>query len=166
MSTDSIIDRSLDLVKVDFAPTHRQPAKIRVLLATLVSLVGSLVADAALVAISKAAFPSTKGYVHFHFSDYAKLTIVGVIIACVAWPIVTRISSAPRWLFFRMAIAVTLVLLLPDLYILKQGQPAKAVAVLMCMHVAIALITYNALVHLAPVRTRRRRTTIEASVSG
>ncbi len=160
MRTDSILDRSLDLVKVDFAPTHRQPSNVRVLLATLVSLIGSLAADAALVAIGKAAFPSTKTYVHFQFHDYAKLTIIGVIIACVAWPIVTRISSAPRWLFFRMAIAVTLVLLLPDLYILKQGQPAKAVAVLMCMHVAIGVITYNALVRIAPVRTRRGRDTI------
>ncbi len=155
MRSDSILDRSLDLVKVDFAPTHRQPAALRVLLATVVSLVGSLAADAALVAIGKAVFPSTKGYVHFQFHDYAKLTIIGVIIACVAWPIVTRISSAPRWLFFRMAIVVTLVLLLPDLYILKQGQPAKAVAVLMCMHVAIGVITYNALVRLAPVRPQR-----------
>ncbi len=153
MSPDSILDRSLDLAKIDFAPTHRQPSKVRLLLATLVSLAGSLAADAGLVAISKAAFPSTKGYVHFQFNDYAKLTIIGVIIACVAWPVVTRISSAPRWLFFRMAIAVTLVLLLPDIYILKQGQPAKAVAVLVCMHVAIALVTYNALVRLAPVRT-------------
>jgi hypothetical protein len=93
--------------------------------------------------------------VHFQFHDYARLTIVGVIIACVAWPIVTRISSAPRWLFFRLAILVTLVLLVPDLYILKTGQPAKAVAVLMCMHLAIALVTYNALVHLAPVRRQR-----------
>jgi hypothetical protein len=117
-----------------------------VLLATLVSLVGSVLADAALVAAGKAVFPSTKGYVHFQFHDYARLTIVGVIIACVAWPIVTRISSAPRWLFFRLAILVTLVLLVPDLYILKTGQPAKAVAVLMCMHLAIALVTYNALV--------------------
>ena len=123
-------------------------------LATLVSLVGSLLADAALVAIGTAAFPSTKGYVHFQFSDYAKLTIIGVIIACVAWPIVTRISSAPRWLFFRLAIVVTLVLLLPDVYLLKQGQPAKAVAVLMCMHLAIALVTYNALVRIAPIRRR------------
>jgi hypothetical protein len=130
-----------------------------VLLVTVVSLVGSLAADAALVAIGEAAFPSTKGYVHFQFHDYAKLTIIGVIIACVAWPIVTRISSAPRWLFCRLAILVTLVLWLPDLYILKQGQPAKAVAVLMCMHLAIALVTYNALVHLAPVRARQRQRT-------
>jgi hypothetical protein len=52
---------------------------------------------------------------------------------------------------------VTLVLFLPDLYILKQGQPAKAVAVLMLMHLAIALVTYNALVRLAPLRSRRHR---------
>ncbi len=152
MAPDTIFDRSLDLVKVDFAPTHRQPSASRVVLATVVALVGSLAADAAIVAIGKGLFPSTKGYVHFRFSDYSKLTVIGVIIACVAWPIVTRISSAPRWLFFRLAIVVTLVLFLPDLYILKQGQPTKAVAVLMAMHLAIAVVTYNALVHLAPVR--------------
>jgi hypothetical protein len=121
----------------------------------MVALLASLTVDAALVAIGEAAFPSTKGYVHFAFGDYAKLTIIGVIIACLAWPIVTRISSSAKWLFFRLAIVVTLVLLLPDLYILKQGQSASAVAILMGMHVAIALVTYNALVHLAAVRTRR-----------
>ena len=57
--------------------------------------------------------PSTKGYVHFAFADYAKLTIVGVLIACAAWPVVARLSSAPRWLFFRLAIVVTLVLFCP-----------------------------------------------------
>jgi hypothetical protein len=157
LAPGTILDRSLGLLKVDFAPAHRQPSTARLVLATVVSLVGSLALDAALVAIGQAAFPSTKGYGHFRFSDYSKLTIIGVIIACVAWPVVTRISSAPRWLFFRLAIVVTLVLFLPDLYILKQGQPARAVAVLMCMHLAIALVTYNALVHLAPVRTRRVR---------
>jgi hypothetical protein len=156
VSPQSILDRSLDLAKVDFTPRHGQPSWSRVALATLASLVGSLAADAVLVSIGKAVFPSVKDYVHFAFADYAKLTVIGVIIACLAWPIVTRISSAPRWLFFRMAIAVTLVLLLPDLYILHQGQPADAVAVLMCMHLAIALVTYNALVRLAPVRRRSR----------
>ena len=47
--------------------------------------------------------------------------------------------------------------MLPDVYIWHQGQPVQAVAVLMVMHVAIALITYNALVNLAPVRALRRR---------
>jgi len=147
-----LLDRALRLARVDFAPRHRQPTGTQVIVALIVSVVGSLAADALLVAIGTAVFPSTKGYGHFQFSDYAKLTIIGVVIACAAWPVVTRISSAPRWLFFRMAIAVTLVLWLPDLYILYRGAPGRAVAVLVVMHLAIALITYNCLVHIARVR--------------
>jgi uncharacterized membrane protein YraQ (UPF0718 family) len=124
----------------------------RVLIALVVSIAGSLAADALLVWIGTAIWPGTSGYVHFQFHDYAKLTIAGVVIACAAWPVVTRLSSAPRWLFFRLAILVTLVLWLPDLYILDLGQPARAVAVLMAMHLAIALVTYNALVHIARVK--------------
>jgi hypothetical protein len=149
-----MLARASSLVNVDFAPRHTQPASSRVVVATVLSIVGSLVVDALLVVIGEAIFPSTKGYVHFRFSDYSKLTIIGVIIACVAWPVVTRISSKPRWLFFRMAIAVTVVLLLPDLAILQQGQSGKAVAILVLMHLAIALITYNVLVHLAPTGRR------------
>jgi predicted lysophospholipase L1 biosynthesis ABC-type transport system permease subunit len=59
-------------------------------------------------------------------------------------------------MFFRMAILVTLVLWLPDVYILVKGQPVKAVAFLFVMHLAIALVTYNALVRIAPVRVPRR----------
>jgi hypothetical protein len=123
----------------------------RLALATVLAVVGSLVADAMLVAIGTRMFPATVGYAHFQFIDYAKLTVVGVLIACVAWPVVTRVSSSPRWLFFRLAILVTLVLLLPDVWILLQGQSAQAVGVLVAMHVAIALVTYNALVRVAPV---------------
>lgn len=89
--------------------------------------------------------------------------MIGVVIACVAWPVVTRISSAPRWLFLRMAVAVTLVLWLPDVYILVLGQPPRAVAVLFVMHLAIAVVTYNSLVHIAPVTSAR---TERAPVSG
>ena len=144
------VDRLLRLFRVDFAPDPVQPSWARLAVATLVSVVGSLVADAVLVVLGTRVFPSTKGYVHFQFPDYAKLTVVGVIIACVAWPIVTRISSEPRWLFFRMAIVVTVVLFLPDLWIYLRGEPGKAVDVLLLMHLAIALVTYNALVRIAP----------------
>ena len=147
-----MLNQFASLARVDFSPPHRQPPAGRVLLATVASIAGSLAADAILVVIGTAIFPSTRNFAHFQFSDYAKLTVIGVIIACVAWPVVTRISSAPRWLFFRLAILVTLVLLLPDLYILHTGEPAKGVAVLMLMHVAIALVTYNLLVRIAPVR--------------
>jgi hypothetical protein len=148
-------DRVLTLARVDRdSSAHQQPSALRVLVALIVSVAGSLAADAVLVRIGTAIFPSTVGYVHFRFSDYAKLTVVGVVIACLAWPVVTRMSSAPRWLFFRLAVLVTVVLWLPDLYILDLGQPARAVAVLIVMHLAIAVVTYNSLVHIARVRQR------------
>jgi hypothetical protein len=156
------LDRVLSLSRVDFAPAHRQPSAARVAVASVVSVAGSLAADALLVVIGTAIFPATKGYVHFQFSDYAKLTVIGVVIACVAWPIVTRISSSPRWLFMRMAVLVTVVLWLPDLYILVKGQPPKAVAVLMVMHLAIALVTYNSLVRIAPVSPARAERTVSS----
>jgi hypothetical protein len=121
-------------------------------LAVLVAIVGSLVADRILVAVGTSLFPLTRGYVHFRFSDYGKLTVVGVMGACVAWPIVSWISSSPRWLYLRLAALVTLLLWLPDLWILWKGQPVRAVLILMVMHLAIALVTYNVLVHLAPAR--------------
>jgi hypothetical protein len=146
-----MLTRALSLVHIDFAPRHRQPSWLRVLIASVTAIVGSLVADALLVVIGQAVFPSTKGYGHFQFPDYAKLTVIGVIIACIGWPIVTRVSSRPRWLFGLSAIVVTLVLFLPDVYILLGGAPGKAVAVLLVMHVAIAVVTYYSLVGIAPV---------------
>jgi hypothetical protein len=151
------------LLRVDFAPEHRQPSALSVVAATVAAIAGSLAADALLVVIGQAVFPSTRGYAHFQFSDYGKLTVAGVIIACLAWPVVTRISSAPRWLFAWMAVAVTLVLWLPDVYILAGGAPLKAVAVLFAMHLAIALVTYHCLVRIA--RTRPL-TTVAAPAPG
>jgi hypothetical protein len=147
-----VLDQPLRLFRVDFTPAHQQPRGLLVAVATAASLAGSLIADAVLVTIGQAVFPSTKGYVHFQFSDYGKLTVIGVLIACAAWPVVTRISSAPRWLFLRLAVLVTLVLWLPDAYILAKGQPPRAVGVLFVMHLAIALVTYNCLVHIAKVK--------------
>ena len=80
-----------------------------VVVATVVALAGSLAADAALVALGTAIFPSTRGYVHFAFGDYAKLTVIGVVVACAAWPVVTRLTSAPRWLSSARPSLVTLV---------------------------------------------------------
>jgi hypothetical protein len=150
-----VLQPVLRWLHVDF-DSPRPPTRAELILASLVAIVGSLVADMALVAVGTKVFPSVSNYVHFQFSDYAKLTVVGVLIACVGWPIVVRISSTPRWLFYRLAIVVTVVLLVPDLYIWHQGQPAKGVAVLVCMHLAIALVTYNALVRIAPTHRFRR----------
>lgn len=84
--------------------------------------------------------------------DYAKLTIIGIVAAGIGWPVIARLTSDPRWVFLRLAFAVTAVLLLPDLYIWLRGQPGRAVLVLVMMHLTIGLMTYNLLVRLAPVR--------------
>jgi hypothetical protein len=150
-----MLEQIASWARLDLSPRHEQPSWWRVVLAAIASVAGSLAADALLVLLGEHVLHVSSRYQHFQLSDYGKLTVIGVIIACVAWPVVTRITADPRWMFFRMAIAVTLVLWLPDLYILYRGQPPKAVAVLMLMHLAIALVTYNLLVHLAPVHPAR-----------
>ena len=150
---------------IDLWPRHGQPKISRVVLATLAAIAGSLAADALLVVIGQAIFPGTRGYVHFQFHDYARLTVIGVIIACAAWPVITRVSADPRWLFLRLAILVTLVLWMPDVYLLYRGQPADAVAVLFVMHLAIAVVTYNLLVRLAPTGPAPRQASREPNVS-
>ena len=144
--------RAMRFAHIDWSGHHPQPSTAALAMATIMSVAGSLAADALLVLVGTSVFPATVGYAHFRFSDYATLTIIGVLIACAAWPIVTRISWAPRWLFLRLAIAVTLVLWIPDVYLLIRNQPVRAVAVLMVMHLAIAAVTYNILVRIAPAR--------------
>lgn len=152
---DGPVGRVLEWARFDLSPSHRAAPLGRLALATAASLVGSLLGDALVVVAFQALFPSTRGYPHFQFGDYARLTVVGVLVACAAWPVVVRLCSAPRWMFLRMAAAVTLVLWLPDVLILVNGQPPKAVAGLFVMHLVIAMVTYNALVRLAPPRAGR-----------
>jgi hypothetical protein len=137
--------------RIDLAPAHRQPGPARLALATLLSLAGSLGADELAVHVGTSLFPATAHFSHFRFSDYATLTIVGVLVASAAWPMVTRLTSSPRWLFLRMAIAVTVALWLPDGWLLLRGQSGQGVAVLMVMHLLTAVVTYNGLVRVAPV---------------
>lgn len=147
-----MIDRSLAIARVDWTPSHRQPSVMRLAVAAMLAIAGSLAADAILVAIGTHVFPGTAGYDHFRFNDYAKLTIIGVLIGAAGWPVLTRISSAPRWLYGRLTVLISLALFLPDLWLLMRGQPLDAVVVLMAMHVAIAVVIYFAMVLVAPVR--------------
>jgi len=152
----ALVDRALALARVDWSPSPRQPRPEWVVVATVLAVAGSLLADALLVKVGVAIFQSTNGYPHFLFGEYAKLTVIGVVVGCAGWPIVTRISSAPRWLFSRLAVLISLVLLLPDVWLLLRHQPPLAVLVLMSMHVAVALITYHVVVRVAPARDPRR----------
>ncbi|HEY3982087.1 MAG TPA: DUF6069 family protein [Streptosporangiaceae bacterium] len=154
----TIADRARSLTKFNLSPRHRPPGVVVVAAVTVLCAALSLLADELIVRAGTAVFPATRGYVHFQFGDYAKLTVIGVVAAGIGWPIVARLTSDPRWAFLRLAVAVTAVCLLPDLYIWLRGQPGQAVLVLVAMHLAIGLITYNLLVRLAPVRPEPQQT--------
>jgi hypothetical protein len=140
------------ILGLDFPNGGHQPSAVRFVVATVLAVVGSLAACAALAAAGVAAFPATAGYEHFRFVDYAKLTIIGVVLACLAWPVVTWFSTRAWKPFLVLTVLVTLGGLAPDAWILYKGQPADAVGVLVLMHIALALITYPALVLVAPQR--------------
>ncbi len=55
------VPRTLALARIDFSPVRRPPRMAAVVVATVVALAGSLAADAALVALGTAIFPSTRG---------------------------------------------------------------------------------------------------------
>jgi hypothetical protein len=120
--------------------------------ALVVALAGSLAADRLLVALGTRLSPAVRDYGHFRFSDYATLTVIGVVAAGAAWPAVCRISPTPRRLYLRLAVLVTAVLWIPDVYLLARHQPGRAVAVLMAMHLAVAVVTYQSMVRLARPR--------------
>ena len=154
-----LIDRTLAIARVDWAPSHHQPSVVRLGVATVLAIIGSLAADAIVVAIGTHVFSGTAGYEHFRFNDYAKLTIIGVLVGAAGWPVLTHISSAPRWLYGWLTILISLGLFLPDAWLLLRGQPLKNVVVLMVMHVAVAVVIYCAMVFVAPVRGVRGRRT-------
>ncbi len=137
---------------VDLSRRYPQPGPAALAVAVAVAVVGSVAADRLLIWLWTGVAPTDRGYGHFRFADYATLTAFGVLAAGAAWPMVCRICPTPRWLFLRLAGLVTLVLWIPDLVLLIGRQPPPDVAVLMVLHVLVAVVTYHSLVRLAPPR--------------
>jgi hypothetical protein len=63
----ALVDRALALARVDWSPSQRQPRLEWVVVATVLAIAGSLLADALLVKVGSTVFPSTAGYPHFLF---------------------------------------------------------------------------------------------------
>jgi hypothetical protein len=146
------LDRLRWWATFDWSPPHRPPTLGRFVLATASALSGSLVADGVVVAVTEHLYPSLRHYAHFTPVAWVGLSVIGILGASAGWPVVAAFTRRPRWLYGWMAFAVTLVLLLPDIALLGQGNPGKAVAALMTMHMTIAVVTFESLVRLAPER--------------
>ena len=137
------------------APGRAPPAHRRVMTAGLAAAALSLAADVVLVTIGRAAFTVPASFGKFAFGTYALLTALGVAGATLAWDAVTRLSCRPNWLLTRLAALVTALLLIPDFLLLgTPGNPTGPVVILVLMHLAIADVTYTALIKVAPVRGR------------
>ncbi len=157
MSTqrNSLTQRAFRFTVTGPAPGTAPPAHRRVMTAGLAAAALSLAADVVLVAIGRAAFTVPASFGKFAFGTYALLTVLGVAGATLSWDAVTRLSSRPAWLLTRLAALVTALLLVPDFLLLgTPGNPAGPVVILMLMHLAIAAVTYIALIKIAPVRGR------------
>jgi hypothetical protein len=145
----SLTARAQALTNLDFQRLSHLPSLPRIALAGVASIVATLVADAVLVAIGRAVFDPPGWFGPFHFGSYAPLTVLGVVGATVGWAILVQVSSRPRWVLWRAAIVVTVVLLIPDFVILPSN-PTGGVVTLMVMHITIAVVTYWALLSIAP----------------
>jgi hypothetical protein len=153
MSTSSL--RGPALLHLDFPWGAAQPRAWRWIVATVVAIGVSIAACAGLAALGVALFPSTAGYGHYQFGDYARLTFIGVVGASIGWPLTTLVTTRARRLYLWLAIIVTVVSFAPDVWILRGGQPASAVADLAVMHVAVGVVTYLSMIVIAPQRARR-----------
>lgn len=137
-------------LRIDLPLGRAQPALWRVVLATAVAIAGSIAACALLAWLGPVLFPRTTGYEHYEFGDYAKLTTIGVVAAGIAWPLVTLVSTHASRLYLWLAVIVTVGSFVPDLWIWAKGQDPEGVFVLVLMHLAVAAVTYPAIVLIAP----------------
>ena len=149
----SVAQRASRFTRTGPAPHTVPPAHRRVVAAGLAAAAVSLASDVVLVTAGRAAFTVPASFGKFAFGSYALLTVLGVAGATAAWAMVTRLSSRPKWLLTRLAALVTALFLIPDFLLLgTPGNPTGPVVILMLMHLAIAAITYVALITIAPVR--------------
>jgi hypothetical protein len=156
--TASIPQPVREYFRIDVPRLRAQPRAGRFAAATVVAIIGSVAACALLALAGTALFPSTRGYEHFQFGDYTKLTVLGVLFAAAGWLVACALSSRARRLYLWAAVAVTIASFAPDVWILMHGQTAEGVFVLAVMHIAVAIMTYLAIVWIAPQRDAAPRT--------
>lgn len=144
--------RIASALRADLPGPAGTPRLLRFLAATVAAVVLSLLACAVVAAATKSLVPAVAGYEHLQVQDWAKLTVIGIVLASLGWPVAGLLWSRARRPFLLLTVLVTVVSFVPDLWILRQGQPAGGVLALAVMHVAVAVVTYPALVLIAPQR--------------
>lgn len=151
-----LLDQVMRVSRLDFRPSPRQPSILLTAVGIGTGVVLSVAVNMLIVHVAVGLDPALAGYQHFRLSDYGRLTVLGALIACGGWPVLTRVSSAPVRVYLAIAVLGTLVLWLPDLYILfVLREPVRAVETLMLMHVAVVSVSCLSMLTIArrPSRT-------------
>lgn len=135
--------------------------KINVFTAGLIALIGSVVANAILIAIFLPLTGVPANVMTFKVAGPTGFfTVLGVLGAIVVFTIVRRFSARPDRLFVWIAALVLLVSFLPDIFVHNLGPMFAQITVggavlLMAMHVACAAITVSALTLLTKAPASR-----------
>lgn len=138
------------LTRLDLRPSAVQPSLLRTAAGVAAGVVLSLGLNWLLVRFAITRFPDLAGFPHFQLLDFGRLTVIGALIACVGWPILTRLSSSPGWIYAWCAVLGTLVLWLPDLYIWAHlHEPGRAVMILGTMHVTVVVVSCLSMITIA-----------------
>jgi len=109
----------------------------------------------AVVAVAAHAAGASHDFSPLQPSSYVGLTVVGVLAGAAGWAVVRNRSSNPRALMRRLAPAVLVASLVPDVMVGVSGQMAGssggAVAALMVMHLVVAAVAIPMYLRVLPL---------------
>ena len=125
---------------------------MRIILATLVSLVIAVPIDLAIEAAARQAFAVSPDFEPFQ-GTVAPYTAGGVVLAGIAYALVRRFFRDADRVYVRLAIVALVLSWIPDLALLVINEPGAtvpAVVSLMVIHTVAAAIVVTSLLRIAP----------------
>jgi hypothetical protein len=124
-------------------------------LSVLFAVIGSVLADAVIALIARAAGAS-HAFQPLTPTAYIPLTVVGVLIGAIGWQVVRARAQAPADVLRWLVPAAVVVSFVPDIAVgAGHGEPGTswgAVAALMIMHVAVATVAASVFRRVMPLR--------------
>ena len=110
----------------------------------LLTVIAAVIVNILITLVAKALFPVAPTFIPLQLGPVIVFTVIGVVGAVIAFTLLVLWATHPVLLFQRIAWAVLLVSLIPDLLLpfigLFPGTTFPEVGALLLMHVATALI--------------------------
>ncbi len=143
-------------------PLSAVPRRAQLPTAIVIAAAIAIVADVIIAAVAHAAGASSQ-FKPLLVSSFAPLTIVGLVVAAIAWTTIRARATNP-WRILRALIpGVVLVSLVPDIAVGVSKSQAHttwgAVVALMVMHLAVSAAGVGTFWILLPIRRRAATTT-------